>query len=297
MRKFLLATSAAALALAFSGQAHAELAKIPAAPATVGAARDHDHRWSGVLQGRRSGQADRPGWPNTAAASQPEAKPAEQAAQPMVTETLTAQTLSAEDTAVADRLRKSCRKQAVCSSLRKEQDRAGVLAFYRNRNFAPLWIADGKAAPRAQQAMDFLHGVEADGLDPADYPDAGIRRRRPCQARRERADADQFGRHFRASCQHRSGRLQPGQCRGLVRAEGARSGRRHRQARLRAAMCARRWIGQPAGAAIQGAQGGARRRPRRPEHRRPSPRRSRPRRAKSKKGPSKRTRKRKAPPS
>ena len=35
MRKFLLATSAAALALAFSGHAQAELAKIPAAAATV----------------------------------------------------------------------------------------------------------------------------------------------------------------------------------------------------------------------------------------------------------------------
>ena len=35
MHKFLLATSAAALALAFSGQAHAELAKTPAAPVSV----------------------------------------------------------------------------------------------------------------------------------------------------------------------------------------------------------------------------------------------------------------------
>ena len=35
MRKFLLATSAAALALAFSGQAHAEPAKIPVAATTV----------------------------------------------------------------------------------------------------------------------------------------------------------------------------------------------------------------------------------------------------------------------
>ena len=35
MHKFLLATSAAALALAFSGQAHAELAKTPAAPGSV----------------------------------------------------------------------------------------------------------------------------------------------------------------------------------------------------------------------------------------------------------------------
>jgi murein L,D-transpeptidase YcbB/YkuD len=52
----------------------------------------------------------------------------------------------------------------------KEQDRAGILAFYRGRNFAPLWVADSKAVPRARQAIEFLHGVDADGLDPADYP-------------------------------------------------------------------------------------------------------------------------------
>ena len=33
-----------------------------------------------------------------------------------------------------------------------------------------LWIAGGKAAPRAEQAKAFLKGVGADGLDPADYP-------------------------------------------------------------------------------------------------------------------------------
>ena len=77
--------------------------------------------------------------------------------------------MSAEDTALADRL-----KELVETKLQqyvpREQDRAGVLAFYRNRNFAPLWVASGKPAPRAEQASSFLRGVAADGLDPADYP-------------------------------------------------------------------------------------------------------------------------------
>jgi hypothetical protein len=30
----------------------------------------------------------------------------------------------------------------------REQDRAGVLTFYKARNFAPIWIASGKPAPR-----------------------------------------------------------------------------------------------------------------------------------------------------
>jgi L,D-transpeptidase YcbB len=65
-------------------------------------------------------------------------------------------------------------KELIETSLRqyvsREQDRAGVLAFYRNRNFSPLWTADGKAQARAEQATDFLAKVGADGLDPSDYP-------------------------------------------------------------------------------------------------------------------------------
>jgi murein L,D-transpeptidase YcbB/YkuD len=54
--------------------------------------------------------------------------------------------------------------------LPREQDRAGVLAFYRKRNFDPLWTAEGLILPKAEQAAGFLAKVGADGLDPADYP-------------------------------------------------------------------------------------------------------------------------------
>src|SRR5215203_3199992 len=52
----------------------------------------------------------------------------------------------------------------------REQDRAGVLAFYRSRNFAPLWAAENGIQPKAEQASSFLVNVANDGLDPADYP-------------------------------------------------------------------------------------------------------------------------------
>jgi murein L,D-transpeptidase YcbB/YkuD len=42
--------------------------------------------------------------------------------------------------------------------------------FYSGRNYAALWITDGKVNERAQAAMAYLAGVDADGLDPADYP-------------------------------------------------------------------------------------------------------------------------------
>ena len=57
-------------------------------------------------------------------------------------------TLSAEDAAVADRLRDLVETK-LQQYVPQAQDRAGVLAFYRARNFAPIWIASGKPAPRA----------------------------------------------------------------------------------------------------------------------------------------------------
>ncbi len=51
-----------------------------------------------------------------------------------------------------------------------KRDRAGFEAFYGARNYAPLWITDGKVNARAKEAMAYLSQVDADGLDPADYP-------------------------------------------------------------------------------------------------------------------------------
>ncbi|MGN6749674.1 MAG: L,D-transpeptidase family protein [Xanthobacteraceae bacterium] len=51
-----------------------------------------------------------------------------------------------------------------------KKDRTQIEAFYSSRNYAPLWIADGKANARATAAIEYLRHVDADGLDPADYP-------------------------------------------------------------------------------------------------------------------------------
>jgi L,D-transpeptidase YcbB len=51
-----------------------------------------------------------------------------------------------------------------------KKDRSQAEAFYSSRNYAPLWVADGKANARATAAIDYLRHVDADGLDPADYP-------------------------------------------------------------------------------------------------------------------------------
>jgi murein L,D-transpeptidase YcbB/YkuD len=50
------------------------------------------------------------------------------------------------------------------------KERTSIAAFYADRNYAPLWLTDGKANARVQAAIAYLGGVAADGLDPTDYP-------------------------------------------------------------------------------------------------------------------------------
>jgi murein L,D-transpeptidase YcbB/YkuD len=177
MRKFLLATSAAALALAFSGHTNAELAKIPLAATTV--APPETTTADGLVFSKEADQAqpmDKAAEPAASPAqTQPEAKPTEQAAPAMVTPTL-----SAEDAAVADRLR-DLAETKLQQYVPHAQDRAGVLAFYRARGFAPLWTASGKPAPRAGEARVFLLNVAADGLNPGDYPTPSFSNTDPAQ--------------------------------------------------------------------------------------------------------------------
>ncbi len=51
-----------------------------------------------------------------------------------------------------------------------KKDRIVIDAFYSGRDYAPLWITDGKANARAKAAINYLEHVDADGLNPADYP-------------------------------------------------------------------------------------------------------------------------------
>lgn len=52
----------------------------------------------------------------------------------------------------------------------RRNERAAAEEFYKARNFAPLWIENGALSARAKSAMAYLKGVDADGLEPSDYP-------------------------------------------------------------------------------------------------------------------------------
>jgi len=51
-----------------------------------------------------------------------------------------------------------------------KKERTAIDTFYSGRNYAPLWLTDGKANERAAAAVAYLGRVDADGFEPADYP-------------------------------------------------------------------------------------------------------------------------------
>ena len=111
------------------------------------------------------------------AAAHPEAEKAVPAATPAAPAPASKETTgnvqykiaSAEvDTQIADKLRElSSGKFDRLFGGRKE--RAGIEAFYSERNFAPLWITNGAVNPRGSAATDYLARVDEHGLEPTDY--------------------------------------------------------------------------------------------------------------------------------
>lgn len=100
------------------------------------------------------------------AAPEVSAKPQEAAAPAA---TAPAPQLSAADVAVADRIRDLLTARAERYFTRKNE-KAAVEAFYRDRGYAPLWTSQGAPSARAVQAIAYLRGIDADGMEPSDYP-------------------------------------------------------------------------------------------------------------------------------
>jgi L,D-transpeptidase YcbB len=51
-----------------------------------------------------------------------------------------------------------------------KNNRPAFDAYYAAHGYAPIWVTDGKFNERAAAAIAYLGQVDADGLDPADYP-------------------------------------------------------------------------------------------------------------------------------
>ena len=73
------------------------------------------------------------------------------------------------DSAVADQLRETISGK-LDRIVSRKADREGVEAFYKARDYKPLWLSDGAADERAKAAIAYLAQVDSVGLDPSDYP-------------------------------------------------------------------------------------------------------------------------------
>jgi len=102
-----------------------------------------------------------------------ETKPADAASAPAVASqpapTPAAAAVAGPDGAMADQLRDLANGK-FDRIVGDKKDRTQIDAFYSSRNYAPLWITDGKVNARTAAAINYLAHVYVDGLDPADYP-------------------------------------------------------------------------------------------------------------------------------
>jgi murein L,D-transpeptidase YcbB/YkuD len=92
----------------------------------------------------------------------PAAPLAEEAAKP-------AAKVPAEDAVVAAKIQELVEGK-LNPYVTREKERAGVVAFYRERGYAPIWVSNNAQAQRAKDAITALRAVAANGLDPDDYP-------------------------------------------------------------------------------------------------------------------------------
>src|SRR5215475_7046387 len=52
----------------------------------------------------------------------------------------------------------------------RKADRAGIEAYYKSHNYAPIWVSNNAGNDRAKAAIAYLGQADAVGLDPNDYP-------------------------------------------------------------------------------------------------------------------------------
>ncbi len=72
--------------------------------------------------------------------------------------------------ALAEQLQELITGKRLDRYIARKDDREGVEAFYKARDYKPLWVSEGGADARAKAAIAYLAQVETVGLDSRDYP-------------------------------------------------------------------------------------------------------------------------------
>jgi hypothetical protein len=105
--------------------------------------------------------------------------------------------LNAADAAIADQLR-TMSSGKFDKDIGNKKDRIVIDAFYSGRDYAPLWITDGKVNDQAKAAINYLRRCRR--ARSRRLRDAGFRLSRSCSNGRRRSKAVDGDDHVRASC-------------------------------------------------------------------------------------------------
>jgi len=93
--------------------------------------------------------------------AQPAAAPApEPAAKPVV---------AAADQEFSDKLRELITGRNADRYFARRNERTGAEAFYKERDYAPLFVANGKRSEAGTRAVSYLERVDEHGMEPSDY--------------------------------------------------------------------------------------------------------------------------------
>jgi murein L,D-transpeptidase YcbB/YkuD len=104
-------------------------------------------------------------------ATAPASEPTQDATAPIADPAKTASApAAAPSSPEANELRELINGPRLARIVSRKADRDGVEAFYKARDYQPLWVSDGAANARAEAAMTYLGRVETVGLDSRDYP-------------------------------------------------------------------------------------------------------------------------------
>ena len=118
------------------------------------------------VEAPKAAEAPKPVETPKAAETKPvEAKPVEAAKTPEVKAPVVA---AAGSDAVTAKLQEAFNSKK--DVFLKREERSGAEAYYAARKFAPIWTTDAGPNDHAKAAVAYLNHIDADGLQPSDYP-------------------------------------------------------------------------------------------------------------------------------
>ena len=176
MRKIrieLLAATAASLIVPLGGsEAAPQFLSAPRPPAAIA---DPTPRHPTRTQPAISTPTPRAREPRVEASAAPAASPVVQqsqsTSQPVATPPTVAPTPMAQaDTQISDRLRAMVTGKPFEKMITRQPERTAAENFYKSRDYAPLWIKDGRLTERGRTVIARLKNASADALNSADYP-------------------------------------------------------------------------------------------------------------------------------